>query len=210
MQYHKDHKQTHWNVAYLPIDPRDIGRRYEAVVRINSQSGKGGVALVLERDFNIELPKWMHAHLSRLVQADVEKTGEEISPHGIKELYDTHFVSVSDDWKLRNYHLNHHEQQVSAQFSVGNSELKGQGAGALEALSGALKKSYNCELGIVQFDQHALGAGSDANAQACVEVRVNNEILCATAIAGDTSAAALQALLTAFSHSRASTAQGVA
>ena len=210
MQYHQDHKQTHWNVAYLPIDPRDIGRRYEAVVRINSQSGKGGVALVLERDFNIELPKWMHAHLSRLVQADVEKTGEEISPHGIKGLYDTHFVSVSDDWKLRNYHLNHHEQQVSAQFSVGNSELKAHGAGALEALSGALKKSYNCELEIVQFDQHALGAGSDANAQACVEVRVNNEILCATAIAGDTSAAALQALLTAFSHSRASTAQGVA
>ena len=211
IQYHKEHDQSFWNVAYLPIDPRDIGRRYEAVVRINSQSGKGGVALVLERDYNIELPKWMQIQLSKVVQAKVEKTGREIPPKDIKALYENYFVKVDDEWNLKYYQLRHNQQQVDAQFSVGNKSLKGQGAGVLEALCSALSDRFRCDIQILQFDQHAIGSGSNAEAQSSIKVKVGGESFFASATSSDSSAAALQALLTAFSKTQtASSALGVA
>ena len=84
MAFHRDNALPHWTVAYLPIDPRDLGRRYEEVVRINSQSGKGGVALVLERDHGITLPKWLHPAVSKVVQLKADETGEEISSRQIR------------------------------------------------------------------------------------------------------------------------------
>ncbi len=211
IQYHKEQNQAFWNVAYLPIDPRDIGRRYEEVVRINSQSGKGGVALVLERDYNIELPKWMQIQLSKAVQAQVEKTGREIPSKDIKALYENYFVKVDDQWNLQHYRLQHNQQQVDAQFSVGNKSFKGRGAGVLEALCGALSEQFGCEIQILQFDQHATGSGSDAEAQSSIKVKVGNESFFATATSSDSSAAALQALLTAFSKTDlASSALGAA
>ncbi len=211
IHYHKEHNQSFWNVAYLPIDPRDIGRRYEAVVRINSQSGKGGVALVLERDYGIELPKWMQIQLSKVVQTQVEKTGQEIPSEEIKALYENYFVKVDDHWHLQHYHLQHDQQQVEAQFSVGNKSLKGRGVGVLEALCGALNERFGCDIQILQFDQHATGSGSDAEAQSSIKVKVGSESSFATATSSDSSAAALQALLTAFSKTdSASSALGVA
>lgn len=210
MQYHKDQQQAHWDVAYLPIDPRDIGRQYEAVVRINSQSGKGGVALVLERDYGIELPKWMHSYVSGIVQTAVEESGMEISPSNIKQLFDRHFIDVDGRWQLNNYQLTHHLQQVEAQFVIGSLTLQGHGAGALEALCSALNQCYDCNIKIGHFDQHALGEGTDAKAQACIQMSVDGVDYCAVAIAEDSSAAALQALLTAFGRSGVKALEGVA
>lgn len=201
VNYHTEHKKPHWDVAYLPIDPRDIGREYEAVVRINSQSGKGGVALVLERDYGIELPKWMHFPLSKVVQGAAEKSGVEVSPVNIKKLYDEHFVQVDQQWQLQDYDLHTEAHQVSAQFSIGNDKVRGEGAGALEALCAALTAQYDCQLEVIQFEQAAISGGTDANAQACIAVQVDGVEHCAVAIAEDTSAAALQAMLTAFSRS---------
>src|SRR5690606_21883281 len=87
MAYHREHGAEQWEVAYLPIDPRDLGRRYEEVVRINSQSGKGGVALVLERDHGISLPKWMHPVISGIVQREADRTGKEIPSEQIRTLF---------------------------------------------------------------------------------------------------------------------------
>lgn len=201
VNYHTEHKKPHWDVAYLPIDPRDIGREYEAVVRINSQSGKGGVALVLERDYGIELPKWMHFPLSKVVQGAAEKSGVEVSPVNIKKLYDEHFVQVEQQWQLQDYDLHTEAHQVSAQFSIGNDKVRGEGAGALEALCAALTAQYDCQIEVIQFEQAAISGGTDANAQACIAVQVDGVEHCAVAIAEDTSAAALQAMLTAFSRS---------
>ncbi|WP_432472601.1 2-isopropylmalate synthase [Amphritea sp. HPY] len=201
VNYHTEHKKPHWDVAYLPIDPRDIGREYEAVVRINSQSGKGGVALVLERDYGIELPKWMHFPLSKVVQGAAEKSGVEVSPVNIKKLYDEHFVQVAQSWQLQDYDLHTEAHKVSAQFSIGNHKVRGEGAGALEALCAALTAQYGCQLEVIQFEQTAISGGTDANAQACIAVQVDGVEHCAVAIAEDTSAAALQAMLTAFSRS---------
>ncbi|WP_299180707.1 2-isopropylmalate synthase [uncultured Neptuniibacter sp.] len=200
VKFHEEHQKEHWDVAYLPIDPRDINREYEAVVRINSQSGKGGVALVLERDYGIELPKWMHLPLSKVVQAAAEEKGIEVSPELIKALYEEHFVSVPDRWRLRKYDLHTEDHQVNAQFNIGDSVFSGEGAGALEALCDALSKQYQCTIEVTQYDQHALGCGTDALALASISVNIDGEIAYAVATDEDTSAAALQAMLTAFSR----------
>jgi 2-isopropylmalate synthase len=202
--FHKQHEKSHWDVAYLPIDPRDIGREYEAVVRINSQSGKGGVALVLERDYGIELPKWMHPILSKIVQQATETSGVEVSPQQIKALYDAYFVAVEPDWQLRDYRLNAVTSNdsiiIEGCFNLSQGALEGSGAGALEALSDVLSKQYNCAIEVTQFDQHAMTKGTDAQALACIEMHVSGVVCHAVAQAEDTTAAALQAMLTAFSR----------
>lgn len=198
VNYHTETNQIHWDVAYLPIDPRDINREYEAVVRINSQSGKGGVALVLERDYGIELPKWMHVPLSKIVQSEAEKQGIEVSPGAIKSLYDQHFVAVENQWQLKSYDLHQTGDQVQAKFQIGEAEFNGKGIGALEALCNALTSQYQCSIDVKHFDEHAVESTTDANALAAIIIEVDGLESCAVATKEDTSAAALQAMLTAF------------
>ena len=203
MNYHAEHGKTdtHWDVAYLPIDPRDIGREYDAVVRINSQSGKGGVALVLERDFGIALPKWMHTDVSKVVQQAAEDSGVEVSPVTIKALFDAHFVQTDSCWQLRGYDLHTDDHQLRAQFRIGQVSFAGGGAGVLEALCDGLSRQYQVQIAVSQYDQHAIGEGTDAKALAAISIQVDNQKISAIAIDEDSSAATLQALLTAFSRS---------
>ncbi len=201
INYHTEHNLEHWEVAYLPIDPRDIGREYEAVVRINSQSGKGGVALVLERDYGIELPKWMHIPLSKLVQKAAEEQKVEVSPVNIKAIYDANFVHVESEWQLQSYDLHTQDNQLQARFTFGDRQYEGAGSGALEAICDALTVHYGCVIEVLQYDQHALNSGTDAQALACIQVKIDGEIFTAVAQNEDTSNATLQALLTAVSHS---------
>ena len=203
MKYHETHDLKHWNVAYLPIDPLDLGREYEAVIRINSQSGKGGVALVLERDYGIELPKWMHAELSEVVQLAVEKSGEEISPEKIKALYDSNFVENSKEWTLNRYNLNTEGGQVAAQFVIGESgqEITGNGAGVVEALCDALTRKHGQAIRVTQFDEHSVSRGTRAQALACTALLINGKTYSAVALNDDISTAALQSVLTAYEKS---------
>ena len=208
--YHKDHNLPHWEVAYLPIDPLDIGREYEAVVRINSQSGKGGVALVLERDFGITLPKWLHAPISQVVQKATESTGQEISSQRIRELFDQYFVATPHAQKLQGYELHTEHGGVMLNAEIGAIHLKGQGNGAIEALTQALSESANCTVKVTHFDENALGSGSDATARACIALNVDGIDVYGVAEATDTTAASLQALLCAFSRSPAANKQQAA
>ncbi|MDI3326265.1 2-isopropylmalate synthase [Pontibacterium granulatum] len=201
MAYHEAKNLPHWEVAYLPIDPLDIGREYDAVVRINSQSGKGGVALVLERDYGIELPKWMHAALSKVVQKATEQSGREISPEEIKALYDENFENVNAQWMLDGYDLHTEGEQTQAEIRVAGHSLQGTCTGAVGALCEALTAKFGCEIEVTHFDEFAVSKGTDAKARACVGVNLNGEQHFAVAVAADTSAATLQAVLTAFSRS---------
>lgn len=205
MAYHEAKNLPHWEVAYLPIDPLDIGREYDAVVRINSQSGKGGVALVLERDYGIELPKWMHAALSKVVQKATEQSGREISPQEIKALYDENFENVNEQWMLEGYDLHTESEQTQAEIRVAGHTLKGTCTGAVGALCEALTTKFGCEIEVTHFDEFAVSKGTDAKARACVGVNLNGEQHFAVAVAADTSAATLQAVLTAFSRSAQAT-----
>ncbi len=198
IDFHAENKREHWNVAYLPIDPRDIGREYEEVVRINSQSGKGGVALVLERDFGITLPKWMHGELSALVQAHVDKSGEEITPKKIHEIFQDNFIKVTDLWTLRNYSIQTNEDSVELECSIGQDiTFKGRGKGAFEALVNAVKRASNENMRVLHFDEFALTEGTRSDAIAAVAIDVEDTMYSACAIDEDITKAGLQALLSA-------------
>ena len=191
-----------WNVAYLPIDPADVGRRYEEVVRINSQSGKGGVAHVLERDFGIDLPRWLQQELAKVVQQDAEEDGGEITSERVHRRFNSDYLSVPMGWVLRSYDLNRSNDQVQAQISIGDNSqpvtlLSGRGDGAMSALVDALNRRIGGDVKVVSFDEYSLGDNTEANAMACVRVQVGETVQSAVATAADTTAAALQAILSA-------------
>ena len=190
-----------WHVAYLPIDPRDLGRRYEEVVRINSQSGKGGVAYVLERDYNISLPRWLQIEFSKLVQREAETNGGEIDSLTIHRLFEDRYLKVSGAWQLRSYDLHRDDEGVTATVSIGAADapvtLEGHGLGGVEAVSAALEAEYGVSLAVEAYDEFALGEGTNANALACIRVTVNGQHCSAAALAEDTTSATLQALFSA-------------
>ena len=190
-----------WHVAYLPIDPADLGRRYEEVVRINSQSGKGGVAYVLERDYRITLPRWLQIEFAKVVQREAETNGGEIDSDTVHRLFEERYLKVPEDWALRSYNLHRDEEGVQAEVSMGTDAapvaLEGRGLGAVEAVSDALKKQFGVAVAVEAYDEFALGEGTNANALACIRLTANGQHCSAAALAEDTTSATLQALFSA-------------
>ncbi len=200
MAFHDEQGQEHWNVAYLPVDPEDLGRRYEEVVRINSQSGKGGVALVLERDHGIKLPKWLHPVVSRVVQRQAEVSGDEVPSGQVRALFESAFLVVPDNWQLKAYKLSSEKHETLGQFRLGGEPdvvLNGQGQGLIEALVAGIRQRFASDVSIIEFDERALSAGTDAKALASVIVDIDGERAAACCIDEDSSFAALQATLSA-------------
>ncbi|MBW4933481.1 2-isopropylmalate synthase [Marinobacter sp. F4206] len=190
-----------WNVAYLPIDPFDVGRRYEEVVRINSQSGKGGVAYVLERDYNISLPRWLQIEFSKMVQREAETNGGEIDSLTIHRLFEDRYLKIHDDWALHAYDLHRDADGVQADVTVGSEgapvSLEGRGLGAVEAVSDALERRFGISIAVEAYDEFALGEGTNANALACIRLMAGGQHCSAAALAEDTTSATLQALFSA-------------
>ncbi|MCP5209148.1 MAG: 2-isopropylmalate synthase [Hahellaceae bacterium] len=210
----KRQENSLWDVAYLPIEPMDVGRNYEEVVRINSQSGKGGVAYILERDYNITLPRWLQVSFSKVVQAATEKTGGEINSRGIRQLFETEYLSITQDWKLLSYDIHKTSDGVDSTVEFGGDSfsiaLKGSAKGAVEATATALSNRLGKKIEVEAYDEFALTAGSAANALACICVVIDDSKYVAAAIAEDTTAATLQALLSAVGKSVALSAVQVA
>jgi 2-isopropylmalate synthase len=201
MAFHRDQSLPHWGVAYLPIDPQDLGRRYEEVVRINSQSGKGGVALVLERDHGVTLPKWLHPAVSRVVQAEADATGVEISSRQIRALFEKEFLAIPEGWHLQGYDLHSEAQRTHGKFRLGKAgselTLAGEGQGLIEALIDAVNRRFGVAVTVAEFDEHAMSPGTAAKALASVTVEVAGKQASACCIDEDTSLASLQATLSA-------------
>jgi len=190
-----------WNVAYLPIDPADLGRRYEEVVRINSQSGKGGVAYVLERDYQITLPRWLQIEFAKVVQREAETNGGEIDSDTVHRLFEERYLKVPADWALRSYDLHRNDEGVSAEVAMGAEaspvSMQGRGLGAVEAVSDALNRQFGVAIAVEAYDEFALGEGTNANALACIRLTANGQHCSAAALAEDTTSATLQALFSA-------------
>jgi 2-isopropylmalate synthase len=201
MPVHPRHPWAGDLVAYLPIDPRDLGRRYEEVVRINSQSGKGGVALVLERDHGITLPKWLHPAVSRVVQSHADASGEEVSSRQVLSLFQKEFLSIPEGWKLQGYDLHSESQRTHGRFRLANAGaevvLTGDGQGLIEALIDAVNRRFGVAVTVAEFDEHAMAPGTEAKALASVTVEVGGKQASACCIDEDTSLASLQATLSA-------------
>ncbi len=167
---------TLWEVPYLPIDPADLGRSYEAVIRVNSQSGKGGVAWVIEQDKGLKLPKRLQADFSRHVQAYADETSRELNAADIWGLFARTYMPQADDRvELRDYE----ESGASGQrvfigrVAIDGEErsISGRGNGLISGVIAAIAESTGPTLDVVDYNEHAIGHGADAQAAAYVECR---------------------------------------
>lgn len=190
-------KEDAWDVAYLPIDPEDLGRNYEAVIRVNSQSGKGGVAFVLERDFGLKLPRWIQPQFSRSVQVFADKNGGEINSQQLYDLLWQQYGLTGNT--IINYDIQQNDGAAKLTLNVQHDQqaisFTGQATGALEALVSSIATSCNGEIEIVNYAEHALEANSKAQAICFIEVKVNGESNIAIAKHEDVLTASFQALL---------------
>ncbi len=165
-----------WNVPYLPIDPKDLGRDYEAVIRVNSQSGKGGVAWVLQQDKGYKLPKRMQADFSKVVQALADSSSRELNAADISEAFDAHYCLTGEQpYALIDYQEGGQagDRIFAGKIAHQGSErsISGRGNGLLSSVLAALRDEFGVQLEIADYSEHAIGAGSDVNAAAYVECR---------------------------------------
>ena len=187
-----------WDVAYLPIDPRDLGRRYEEVVRINSQSGKGGVLHVLEQHVGITLPRWMQIAFSKRVQAAAEASGGEVDADTISSLFDAHCLDVPAGWQVSDYQAQRRDGQVRIEANLGSQHIVGVGDGLISAVVNGLSKHAGIEACVEHYDEFSLSNNTDAEALACVQIRHGECTMIASAMANDTTLASIQAVVSAW------------
>jgi 2-isopropylmalate synthase len=164
-----------WEVPYLPIDPKDLGRTYEAVIRVNSQSGKGGVAYVLKADYGLDLPRGLQIEFSKRVQEVADRTGKELVSGDIWSLFQDTYLN--GDIRLVDYSLlpepRAGERRISATVAVGGAErrIEGVGNGPIAAFVDALRRDCDLDLTVLDYHEDAVSAGADAQAAAYVQIR---------------------------------------
>ena len=203
-----------WNVAYLPIDPRDLGRNYQEVIRINSQSGKGGVAYVLEQEHGIKMPRWLQVDFSPIVQKEAERTEAEVNATQIADLFFSSYLPQTPRMSLKSYQVSRSDQQDSldAVMLIDGEEqvIKGHGRGVLEAFTAGLKEKTGREIVVIEYNEHTLGKNDGSNAMAYVQISIDSQRVCAAGKSRDILGATLNAILNAVSKSGKVPAQKVA
>jgi 2-isopropylmalate synthase len=170
-----------WDMPYLPIDPKDLGRSYDAVIRVNSQSGKGGIAYLLEHEYGLELPRRLQIEFSRVVQAVTDDTGKEVDAVQIKSIFDREYGLGAPAVK----HVRVDEAQADAvtihvdlQLDAGRVQaLNGAGTGPIDAFVDALGRHAGVPIRVLDYHEHAIGSGADARAVAYVELRIGERTL---------------------------------
>jgi 2-isopropylmalate synthase len=168
--------QVEWEVPYLPIDPSDVGRTYEAVIRINSQSGKGGVAYVMQSDFHYDLPRPLQVEFSKTIQAMTEESGGEIAPREIWRAFEREYFAPGTLSLLEHHVADDGNGRVVVEATVaeggGVRTLYGKGNGPIDAFLDCLRRDLVVDLKVRDYHEHAIDAGEDAHAVAYVELAV--------------------------------------
>ncbi len=171
-----------WEVPYLPIDPADIGKTYEAVIRVNSQSGKGGVAYLLETDYGISMPRGLQVEFSSKVQEIADDTGKELSSKDIWSAFKQEYLECRTPLSFGDYRTvpDTHASEVrrltaTISDSDGERVIHGKGNGPIDAFVDALRTECGLDFRVVDYHEHAAGSGADATAVAYVEVQTNGE-----------------------------------
>lgn len=164
-----------WEVPYLPIDPADIGRSYEAVIRVNSQSGKGGVTYLLEQEYGIQMPRRMQIEFSQVIKDATDRSGTEVTALQIYELLDTHYLQADAPYQYQTHNLQESGGESRLQVSLKKNgeplQLDGTGSGPIAALAESLPEAIE----IMDYSEHAIGSGSNAKAAAYIELRRDGE-----------------------------------
>jgi 2-isopropylmalate synthase len=175
---HAEQPDLAWGVPYLTIDPEDIGRSYEAIIRINSQSGKGGIAYILDREHGFDLPKTMHPQVGKTIYDLADSQSKELTTAEIREAFFEHFVNVSQPLQLIEYHL---EQSSPAQvvchariiLNGVEKEISGEGNGPINSFVHALETAGLKDFTLTDYRSHAIRGGSDSDSAAYIQLRSN-------------------------------------
>ncbi|MFV0477039.1 MAG: 2-isopropylmalate synthase [Parahaliea sp.] len=188
-----------WEVAYLPIDPRDIGRSYQEVIRINSQSGKGGIAYVLERDYGYELPRWLQIDFSGTVQAFAEQRETEVSGEDIHSLFQQTYMAEDEYLQLGDYQVSRADNidQLQAELLYAGSQhrLAGSGNGVVASFVDAMANFSGKHIVLVEYSEHALGKSADAEAVCYIQLNIDGERYCGVGRSHDIIQASLEGIL---------------
>jgi len=192
-----------WDVPYLPIDPKDLGRDYEAVIRVNSQSGKGGVAWVLQQDKGLKLPKRMQADFSKVVQSLADESSRELNAGDIWAAFEDHYrLSGEQPYRLIDYNETGHAGDRIFTGKIahkgGERSISGRGNGLISSVLAALRDELGVDLEVADYSEHAIGAGTDVAAAAYVECRTpDGRTIFGIGTDTDVATASVQAVLSA-------------
>lgn len=210
MDLRKKEHTNNWEVPYLLIDPEDIGRDYEAIIRINSQSGKGGVAYILETEFGYDLPKSMHPEVGNYINGVADKLSKELSSQEILDLFKAEFINRSEPLKLVNYKINASESPESVELKAKliykgeEIEISATGNGPINAFVNALEKAGLKNFKLSDYRSHAIGMGSASDSAAYISL-INPETARSTwgvGIDSNIECAGIKALISAFNRFR--------
>ena len=204
-----------WEVPYLPVDPKDEGRTYEAVIRVNSQSGKGGVAYIMKSDYGLQLPRRLQMEFSQLVQNVTDSEGGEVTPKAMWDIFSMEYLDRVSPMERMSQHLvpaetDDGEDAIEAviKWKGETRELAGSGNGPLAAFVAALNEMFDDEVRILDYSEHAMTSGDDATAAAYVEVQFGNRVFWGVGRAGSITTASLRAVVSAVNRAYADEAEG--
>ena len=206
MHWLEEKKPEHWTVPYLPIDPKDVGRNYDAdVIRINSQSGKGGVGYILETKFGLNLPAKMREAMGYTAKAVSDHTQKELLPEEIFELFKKTFENVKAPLDIKEVHFQQKDggivTQVTSSFNGRVITTEASGNGRLNAVSNALKKAYDFQYDLVTYQEHALEQSSSSKAIAYVGIKKpDGSLAWGAGVDPDIIRASIDALVTAINN----------
>ena len=210
----RDDENQPWEVAYLPIDPSDIGRSYQEVIRINSQSGKGGVAYVMHADHGYDMPRWLQIDFSTMVQAYAEDTEGEVGSEEIYSLFEQTYLPESPRWQLSDYQLSRAEGVDNLVLTLdeqgSTQQISGTGNGVVAAFVNALERFVGKQIVLVEYSEHALSQSADAEAVCYIQLNIDGQRSCGVGRSHDIVQASLRAILGALSRSPALAAPSAA
>ena len=182
LAYQKAKDSAFWEVPYLPIDPEDVGRSYESIIRINSQSGKGGVAYILEKNFGYQLPKAMHPEIGKIVQALTDERGKELSADEILEIFKDTYFTLDEHISFVDFVVKSTNKisKCTLTYIYNTKEIvaEGEGNGPIDACKNALMKDYKNEFVIKSYSEHSCGDKSSAKAVAYIELQSKKTLSC--------------------------------
>jgi 2-isopropylmalate synthase len=182
LAHRKSNKDAFWEVPYLPIDPEDVGRSYESIIRINSQSGKGGVAYILEKNFGYQLPKAMHPEVGKLVQDVSDRKGQELSAEEILDIFNENYFNIKEHISLVDFTLASVKgiSKCTLTYIYNGKEIvsEGEGNGPVDACKNALMKNYKNNFIINSYYEHSCGHLSSAKAIAYIEIQSDTTLSC--------------------------------
>ena len=192
-----------WEVPYLPIDPADLGRSYEAVVRINSQSGKGGVAFLLEKDHGVSLPRRLQISMSQKIQKLADESGKEINTSQIWEIFESNFLIPKEGFSYINHKSSSengiHHLDLNLNINGNEVAINGSGNGPIDSLINGLTRETGAEIKVSDYHQSAISSGSDAKAAAYIELERDGNTSWGVGINANTTIASFEAIIVGLS-----------